>query len=277
MDEEKSFRRDGKQYSWDPIRRMWKRKIREPDGGYLPVYGHTPEERLAYEAGKCGYKLDHKYNKCGQFRWGSVDHDYSSYHELYAMGHLVRLFRKGATVLPCKTGDDMLRPAAAFNRDRSVTIAVVNRGDAREVTVDCGGWKPRTDGKPSLHQPLRRYVYDSANVPFNAFNDLQGESGRLSQEEGGRIRLTVPAASVTFLTSDYTDRTPSAVTGLRLEDGRLSWTASPDAEHRYYRVFRNGRQVASTVATSFARGLPADARLEEFAVRSVDRWGNVGK
>lgn len=45
MDEEKkSFRRDGRQYTWDPIRKLWKRKIRKPDGGYLPVYGHTPEE-----------------------------------------------------------------------------------------------------------------------------------------------------------------------------------------------------------------------------------------
>ena len=252
--------------------------------------GHTPEERLAYEAGKCGYKLDHKYNKCGLFRWGSVDRDYSSYHELYAMGHLVRLFRKGATVLPCKTEDDMLRPAAAFNRDRSVTIAVINRGDAREVTVDCGGWQPRTDGRPSLHQPLRRYVYDSANVPFNAFNDLQPHAETIVAA-GDRFTVTLPAKSMTFFTTDYVDRVPAKVEGVRVaaargapETGgcggnvcgtssfRLVWTATKDPDHRYYRVYRDGKQIASTVATSLAVG----SAKGTYSVKSVDKWLNVG-
>ena len=234
--------------------------------------GDTPAERAAYEAGKCGYKLDHKYNKCGVFRWNSVDRDYSSYHELYAMGHMVRLFRKGATVLPCKTADDMLRPAAVFNRDRSVSIAIINRGEAREVTVDCNSWKPRTDGKPSLHQPLRRYLYDSANVPFNEFNDLQPAEDALVAK-GDRVTVSLPAKSMTFLTTDYEDVVPEPVANVRVKDGRLVWDAATSENHRYYRVYRDGRQIASTVATSYAVG-PAKG---VYTVKSVDRWLNVGK
>ena len=234
--------------------------------------GDTPAECAAYEAGKCGYKLDHKYNKCGLFRWGSVDRDYSSYHELYAMGHLVRLFRKGATVLPCKTGDDRLRPAAVFNRDRSVSIAIVNRGDAREVTVDCSSWKPRTDGKPSLHQPLRRYLYDSAKVPFNAFNDLQPAEGTVVPN-GDKVTVALPAKSMTFLTTDYEDVVPAAVDNVRVVDGMLKWDAAKDPNHRYYRVYRDEKQIASTVSTAYAVGDSKGA----YAVKSVDKWLNEGK
>ena len=52
----------------------------------------------------------------------------------------------------------------------------------------------------------------------------------------------------------------------------LAWTATDDPDHCYYRVFANGRQVASTVATTYT---PTDAAAT-FAVVSVDRWGNVG-
>ena len=77
---------------------------------------------------------------------------------------------------------------------------------------------------------------------------------------------------MTFLTTDYVDRTPPAVGGLELKGGILSWTASTDANHVYYRVYRDNRQIASTVATKLdvkgAKGL--------YDVRSVDRWNNEG-
>ena len=234
--------------------------------------GDTPRERMTYEAGRCGYKLDHKYNKCGVFRWNSVDRDYSSYHELYAMGHMVRLFRKGATVLPCRTADDMLRPAAVFNRDRSVSIAVINRGETREVTIDCSSWAPRTDGKPSLHQPLRRYVYDSSHVPFNPFNDLQPACGTV-EAKGDHFTVTVPAKSMTFFTTDYADVHPAAITGVKTVDGRLVWDAAPSTDHRYYRVYRDGKQIASTVGTVYTVGSTPGT----YSVRSVDKWLNEGK
>jgi len=239
---------------------------------YVIEDGDSPEERSAYEAGKCGYKLDHKYNKCGLFRWGSVDRDYSSYHELYAMGHMVRLFRKGATVLPCVADDPMLRSAAVFNRDRSVSVAIINRGAACDVTVDCRGWQPRTDGLASLHKPLRRYLYDSANVPFNAFNDLQPMEGVVTPKDE-TVSVSLPAKSMTFLTTDYEDVTPAAIRNVRVVDGVLVWDASPSPDHRYYRVYRDGKQIASTVATQYKVGSAKGG----WAVRSVDKWLNLGK
>ena len=82
--------------------------------------------------------------------------------------------------------------------------------------------------------------------------------------------MTVALPSI-FLTTDYTDRTPSPVTGVKISRGKLTWHASPDEEHCYYRVFKDGAQIASTVATSLA----VDASDAVYAIKSVDRWGNV--
>ena len=236
--------------------------------------GDTPEEQARYAAGKCGFRMDVKYNKCGKFRWSTTDRDYSSYAELYAMGWLVKLFRKNATVLPCTFADPMLRGGAVVNPDRSVSIALINRGPAKTVSVDCSSWKTRVDGTPALHQPLRRYVYEAAHVPYSPFNDLQPMSGTVTAKEG-TFSVTLPAKSITFLTTDYVDRQPAAVTGLRIANGLLAWEPSEEPEHRYYRVYKDGKQIASTVAI----GLPVPGMKSEnakrFAVKSVDKWGNV--
>ena len=237
--------------------------------------GDSPKERAAYAAGKCGYRMDTKYNKCGVFRWSTTDRDYSSYAELYAMGWLVKLFRKNATVLPCTFADQMLRGGAVINPDRSVSIALINRGPAKTVSVDCSSWKTRVDGTPALHQPLRRYVYEAAHVPYSPF------------AKDGAFSVSLPAKSITFLTTDYVDRQPAAVTGLRIANGLLAWEPSEDPEHRYYRVYKDGMQIASTVATSLNPGgsrcrATADSDAitincvpPVFVVKSVDKWGNV--
>ena len=46
-----------------------------------------------------------------------------------------------------------------------------------------------------------------------------------------------------------------------------------DGDHAYYRVFRNGRQIASTVATSCR----VTDEKAAYSVVSVDRWGNVSR
>ena len=237
--------------------------------------GDSPAEHAVYEAAKCGYRMDTKYNKFGVFRWCSTDRDYSAYAELYAMGWLVKLFRKDATVLPCAVADPMLRVGAVMNKDQSVSVVLVNRGPAKRVSVDCSSWKTRVDGTPAFHQPLRRYVYEVGHVPYNAFSDLQPMSGTVEANDG-LIRVDLPGKSMTFLTTDYVDRTPKAVDGLRIDGGRLFWTAADDAAHRYYRVFKDGKQVASTVATSLPvpGGRPEDFR--RFSVKSVDKWNNEG-
>ncbi len=241
--------------------------------------GDTPEERARFEAGKCGYRMDTKYNKWGAFRWCTTDRDYSAYPELYAMGWLVKLFRKNSTVLPCAFADPLLRGGAVMNQDRSVSIAIVNRGQARAVTVDCSSWKERVDGTPALHQPLRRYVYEAENVPENPFNDLQPVSGTVRAKDGW-FTVELPAKSIVFLTTDYEDRVPAAVQDVRLDGGVLRWKESTDTEHRYYRVFRDGKQIASTVAIALdlaSKGVdPAAATAASFRVVSVDRWNNEG-
>jgi hypothetical protein len=80
------------------------------------------------------------------------------------------------------------------------------------------------------------------------------------------------------------DRQPAAVTGLRIANGLLAWEPSEEPEHRYYRVFKDGKQIASTVATSLNLGgsrcrATADSDAINcvppvFSVKSVDKWGN---
>ena len=238
--------------------------------------GDTPAERAAYEAGKCGYRMDTKYNKCGVFRWSTTDKDYSSYEELYAMGWLVKLFRKNATVLPCTFADPMLRGGAVINPDRSVSIALINRGPEKAVTIDCSSWKTRVYGTPALHQPLRRYEYVVGHVPHNAFNDLQPPAGTVAAADGV-IRVTLPAKSITFLTTDYEDREPAVVVGLRIASGLLAWESSEEADHRYYRVYKDGKQITSTVATSLPVPNLTPNDVQKFSVKSVDKWGNERK
>ena len=234
--------------------------------------GDSPTSRAAYEAGKCGWRMDVKYNKWGAFRWSTTDRDYSAYEEMYAMGWLVKLFRKNATVLACTFADPMLRGGAVMNPDQTVSIALVNRGAEKTVSVDCSSWKARVDGTAALHQPLRRYVYEARNVPYSPFNDLQPMKGTVAAKDG-LISALLPAKSITFLTTDYENRVPKSVDGLCIADGRLSWTATDDPMHCYYRVFRDGKQIASTVATSLAVKVDDVAH---FAVKSVDKWNNEG-
>ena len=229
--------------------------------------GDTPRELAEHEAkDRAAFALDQNYNKWGVFRWCDEKRDYSARDDLYTMGYLVKLFRRGSRVLPWTTADATLRAGAVTNPDGSCSIAVINWGGAKDLELVL----PVKVGKA-----LRVYSYDSANVPRNAFNDLQAASGAVAADDRGIVRIAAPAKSMTFLTTDYVDRTPSPVRGIRFASGVLSWEPCADAEHCYYRVYRRGEQIASTVATKFARGLESAASADEFSVRSVDRWGNV--
>ena len=226
--------------------------------------GDTPEEHVKYQATRCVYRPDLKYNKWGVFRWGDTEGDYRAYPGYYALGWMAKLFRKGATVLPVKTDDAALRVGAVMNRDRSVSFAVINRAaEPKEI---------RLRSEAAIAKPLRTYVYEVERPPFNDFNDLQPCAGLVTAQDNA-FAATVPAKSIVFFTTDYVDRTPSPVEGVAVRDGVLSWKAVADADHAYYRVFRDGRQIASTVATSY-RVKDAGAA---YAVVSVDRWGNEGK
>lgn len=232
---------------------------------YIIEDGDTPEEKARYHAALCGYNMDRKYNKWGAFRWCDVDRDYRAYDELYAYGWIVKLFRKNATVLPMTFADSLLRGGAVLNADGSVSIAIINRGEARTATLDVSALA-RCGAQPAF----RRIVYDSANVPHNAFNDLQ----RYTDLVAFGKPVALPARSIVFLTTDYKDVTPEAIEDLEVENDVLSWPAAKDENHRYYRVYRDGKQIASTVATSLKVG---DADEDDFTVTSVDKWNNEGR
>ena len=236
--------------------------------------GDSPEDHAKYESAKCVWTPDLKYNKCGLFSWGTTDRDYSSCEECYTMGHVARLFRRGSTVLPVETDDFALRCGAVLNPDQSLSFAVINRGPAKEVTFDLSALN-RGNGRLARCNPestFRRYVYEAANVPWNAFNDLQPHSGTV-EASAGRFTAKLPAKSMTIFTSDYVDRVPTEIDDIDLDDGVLTWDATDDADHRYYRVYRDGKQIASTVATSLKVG----DKKGEYAVHSVDKWLNEGK
>ena len=235
---------------------------------FLREDGDTPEEKARYDVARfSGFGLDVRYNKNGLFRWCDEERDYSSYPDLYTMGYLMKLFRKGARVLPWTTDDDTLRVGGVTNPNGSVSFAVVNWGDAKKVTLAF---------PLMLTRPLRVYEYDSEHPPINAFNDLQPAKGTVTAVDG-TVTIAVPARSMTFLTTDYEDRVPAEVVNVRIANGVLSWAASKEPEHCYYRVYRDGTQIASTVATSLPVPGVVEGDLKRFTVKSVDKWGNVGK
>lgn len=230
---------------------------------FLREDGDSAAEKARYDVVRfSGHGLTMRYNKCGLIRWNDDDHDYSARDGLYTMGYAAKFFRKGGRILPYETADADLRAAAITNPDGSATFAVLNWGGAKDL---------RVVSEQKIAKPLRVYLYDSAQPPRNAFNDLQ-PCARLVTAKDNSFSVALPPKSLVFLTTDYVDRTPSAVAGVRAENGRLVWNACGDAEHVYYRVFSGGRQIASTVALSCA--LKGDG---PFVVKSVDRWGNVEK
>ena len=238
--------------------------------------GDTPEEDAVYQSARCVYWPDRKYNKWGMFRWDSVDRDYGAYPSLYTMGWMAKLFRRGARVVKSRVSDDTLRACGVTNPDGSASFAVINWGEAKTVSLVL---------PQPLARPLRVYEYDSARPPVNAFNDLQPAKGTVTATNG-IVSLAVPAKSMTFLTTDYENHVPAAITDIRISDGKLGWSANEEPEHCYYRVYKDGKQIASTVATSLDLGgsqftaTASDAINcvpPVFAVTSVDRWGNEGR
>ena len=240
---------------------------------FIKENGDTPEEKARYQVARySGHGLQIRYNKHGLIRWCDDEQDYSSRAALYTMGYMAKLFKKGSRVLQSHWEDEKLRVGAVTNADGSVSVCLISWRDG-PVEVELS-LEHKTD------KPMRRYDYTAENVPYNEFCDLQSPSGTL--EINGAATLTLQPKSVTFLTTDYEDRTPAKVKNVRIEGERLVWDATGDPQHCYYRVFAGEskrftpgikNQIASTVATYH----PITDKTLTYKVISIDRWGNAGK
>lgn len=231
---------------------------------FIKEDGDTPQEKARYEVARfSGHGLQIRYNKNGLIRWCDAEGDYSSRASLYTMGYMARLFKKGTRVLSCKCEDNELRACAVTGDDGTLSVCIISWGaESKNIELELPE-KPR--------KAMRRYDFAADNIPYSKFNDLQPYSALVEAAEN--VSLTVPPRSVTFLTTDYVDRTPSRVGDIRREGKKLYWSECTDAEHCYYRVYKNGVQTASTVAC-YADAEDADA---SYAVISVDRYGNAGE
>lgn len=238
--------------------------------------GDSEQEKARYDVARfSGHGVSIRYNKHGLVRWCDEQKDDSSRAALYTMGYTAKLFKKGTRVMKCEVVDDeLVRCAAVTGTDGSLSIAIVNWGDKdKEITLDI---------EHTVHQPLRVYEYATDHIPYNKFNDLQPCSTLLEQK-GSEVRVTVKPRSVTFLTTDYTDRVPSTVRGLKRRGDQLTWKPCADAEHCYYRVYAStdknftpcyDNQIASTVAEHVR--IDKNQKLY-YKVASVDQSGNVGR
>lgn len=212
-----------------------------------------------------------RYNKWGLTRWDGDN--YSPRDWLYAYGLIAKFFKKNSKPVLMETEDYLLRCGGVSNDDGSYSLAIVNR---HEETTDIElslEWLPT--GKKA-----RLYLYDSANVPRNACGDLQDYSELVSTENSS-TKLQIPGNSILLLTTDYQEHKPAPVVGVHADGTHVTWTASGEPSHRYYRVYKGGsesfvpsreNQVASTIATYYddPTGMPGC-----YKVRSVDEWGNV--
>ena len=226
--------------------------------------GDSPEEKARYDVCRfSGHGLSIRYNKNGLVKWCDDEGDFGSRSPLYTMGYMAKLFKKGSRVMECEWDDQALRAGAVTNADGSVSICIINREDAQK-TVDI-------ELEHKCDKALRRYDFLVGEPYENEFCDLQPHSDTV--ECDGVAKITLAPTSVTFLTTDYVDRTPSKIKGLRLKGNKLVWRVCTDKEHCYYRVFKNGTQIASTVA-EYA---DIDDTSAKYGVVSVDKYGNVGK
>lgn len=226
--------------------------------------GDSEEEKSRYDAARfSGHGMEIRYNKNGLIRWNDTDKDYRSYASLYALGYFSKFFKKNTWVLDTKWDDEFLRGCSVLGENGETTIAVLNWNEKEKKTAISLDFK--------LNKKARMYVFEADNVPFNDFNDLQPHSALVELE--GETEVLLPPKSLVFFTTDYEDRTPAKVKGVRKVGDKLRWKETKEAEHVYYRVFKNGKQIASTVANHH----PIDDKKAKYTVVSVDKYGNTGK
>jgi hypothetical protein len=221
----------------------------------------------------------HYANKWGLFKWSGSD--MSTRPIYYAYGLLSKFFRGPATVYRVESNDPKLRIAALRHQDRKTwSIAVVNR-NPKPVRVTL-----TLDGEP-ISAAFRKYVYDPTQPPFSPFGDLQAPAGKVTMAKG-HLEDTVAGGTFAIYTTACDEKAPAPVKGLTVTaaEGKaaLAWSASPETDFCYYRVYRSAtapvpadvtHQIASTIATHFV-----DEKAEagsQYRVVAVDQSGNAGE
>lgn len=211
-----------------------------------------------------GWGTDVRYNKCGLLHWNRPEDP--AYDGFWCLGLMCRYLKKDSRLLETRCEDDMLRMGAIMNDDGSVSVCIVNRhADSLDInlTVDFG-----------IDRDFRIYRYDADNVPRNKFADLQDYDCKAIYTADSGAKVTLHGNSVTVITTDYIDRTPTPIKNTAVDKGMISWDACADNEHCYYRVFKNGKQIASTIETVLKAEFDPNDKIE---VCSVDIYGNCIK
>lgn len=234
--------------------------------------GDAKEEKSRYMvACFSGHGTEIRYNKNGLIKWCDEEEDYSSKASLYTMGYMAKLFKKGSRVLESSWDDESLRCCAVTNPDSSASIVIINWDKSEKaITIEL---------EHISDKPYRKYEYRADNVPYNKFNDLQSAIGTVAFNQG-ETEVILSPQSVTFLTTDYTDRTPSKIHNIKFSDGILTWDKCQDKEHCYYRVFASDKKdfvpnYENQIASTVAEYLQVDKPQKYYKVLSVDNSGNV--
>jgi hypothetical protein len=212
---------------------------------------------------------DSKYNRWGFLKWDDENEDYGARSQYFCLGFLMKFFKRNSKVLDIECEDKMLRACGIMNRDKSVTIGIVNRNEeATEVALETSLFTKNP----------RIYEYDANNPPHNKFADLQGYSAILSKDAPTFI---LKPESVTYFTTDYIEKENQVFAEIvTIENETVSWKEVNDKNHCYYRVFTSNdkdfvpsyeNQIASTVSTSLK-----SKKMKKYAkVLSVDKSGNI--
>lgn len=208
-------------------------------------------------------------NKWGVFRW--ADDGWRPRAVYYAYGLLTKFFHGPGVVYTVSVSQPMVRAAAMRRGQASWTVAVVNRSSRAEDLV------LRFRGIPYQGR-FRKYVYDPERVPMTEDGDLHSWSALVPMQDGQLID-TLPAGALVIYTTMYDEEPPLPPTNVRaraLEDGvwEIHWEASPSGDVSYYRVYRDGLRVGSSITTRFV-DRSAKGRAGVYRVAAVDRSGNT--
>lgn len=212
---------------------------------------------------------DTKYNKWGFLRWDDENGDYTARAHYWCIGLLAKFFKKNSKVLDIECSDENLRASGVFNRDKTVSVGIVNRNkEATEITLDTS----------LFDKAVRVYEYDANDPPYNEFADLQDYTAVL---EGESLTYTLKPDSVTYFTTDYMTKEHSVYAeNVTFDEETIRWNEVEDKNHCYYRVFTSDErdfvpcrenQIASTVSTA----LSGKIAKKYVKVLSVDRSGNM--